>query len=177
MEDKNSKPPYPQALAAPTGQVILISRDLVRQAVEGSRSSPRRRIILPLHKSNENTLHRMLNAGQPGTYVRPHWHRDPPKDESLVLIQGEICIFLFEEDGRIRQAIRLKAGSNEFGIDIGAGIMHTFVVLEPDTVVYETKPGPYVQATDKSFASWAPPEGSAQAAEYLATLCSACPRT
>ncbi len=177
MQDPRSKRPVALALAAPEGQVIVITGDLVRQAVEGSRSSPRRRIILPLHKSSDNALHRMLNAGQPGTYVRPHWHRDPPKDESMVLIQGAVCIFLFEEDGRVRQAIRLKAGSNEFGIDIAAGVYHTFVVLDADTVLYETKPGPYVQATDKSFASWAPDEGSPQAAEYLAALCIACPRT
>ena len=155
--------------------MVVITRNLIQQAIEGSRSSPRRRIILPFHKSSSNLLHRMLNAGQPGTYIRPHWHRDPPKDEALVLLQGEICVFLLEEDGRIRQAVRLKAGTDDLGIDIAAGTCHTFVVLEPDTVVFETKPGPYAQATDKDFAPWAPAEGTPEAAGYLARLCRACP--
>ena len=172
--------PLPQhtpalALTPPEGSVVVITQGLVQQAIVGSRSSPRRRIILPFHKSNESLLHRMLNAGQPGTYIRPHWHRDPPKDEALVLLQGEVCVFIFEEDGRIRQAVRLRAGTDDLGIDIAAGVYHTFVVLEPDTVVFETKPGPYVRATDKDFAPWAPAEGSEQAADYLATLCSVCP--
>ena len=160
----------PLAMRAPDGQVVTITRDLVRQAVEASRKSDRKRIILPFHKSDASPLHRMLNAVQPGSYIRPHWHRDPPKDESLVLLQGEICVFVFEDDGRVRQAVRLRARSNEFGIDLSAGVCHTFVAIEPDTVVFEVKPGPYDRATDKDFASWAPAEGTVEAKEYLARL-------
>jgi hypothetical protein len=39
------------------------------------------------------------------------------------------------------------------------GIYHGFVALEPDTLIYEVKPGPWSAATDKSFAPWAPAEG------------------
>jgi cupin fold WbuC family metalloprotein len=158
------------AMKAPEGQVVAITQDLVRQAVEASRKSPRKRIILPFHKSDASPLHRMLNAVQPGSYIRPHWHRHLPKDESLVMIQGAICVFLFEDDGRIRQTIRLKAGSKAFGIDLVAGICHTFIAIVPDTVVFEVKPGPYVRTTDKDFASWAPAEGTDQAEKYLARL-------
>ncbi|MGD8861079.1 MAG: hypothetical protein PVI30_13820 [Myxococcales bacterium] len=33
------------------------------------------------------------------------------------------------------------------------------MALEPDTLIYEVKPGPWSAATDKSFAPWAPAEG------------------
>ncbi len=158
------------ALKAPEGKVVVIDRDRIRQAVEASRESPRRRIILPFHKSDSSPLHRMLNAVQPGSYIRPHWHRDPPKDESLILLQGAIEVFIFTDKGEIQQWIRLAAGSPEFGIDLAAGDCHTFIGVEPDTVVYEVKPGPYVRATDKDFAPWAPAEGTEQVKEYLAWL-------
>ena len=166
----DDQPEFPLAMKAPDGQVVAITHDLVRQAVEASRKSPRRRIILPFHKSDASPLHRMLNAVQPGSYIRPHWHRDPPKEESLVLLQGAICVVVFEDDGRVRQAVRLRAGSSEFGIDLAAGVCHTFIALEPDTVVFEVKPGPYDRATDKDFASWAPVEGTAEAKDYVDRL-------
>jgi cupin fold WbuC family metalloprotein len=170
MDSNRVRPAYPLAMKAPEGQVVAITQDLVRQAVEASRASPRKRIILPFHKSDASTLHRMLNAVQPGSYIRPHWHRDPPKDESLILLQGAIEVFIFTDEGQVQQRIRLAAGTHEFGIDLVAGGCHTFIALEPDTVVFEVKPGPYVRAKDKDFASWAPAEGTDQAKEYLARL-------
>ncbi len=45
-------------------------------------------MIQPFHKQNSDTLHRMLNAVQPDSYVRPHRHLDPPKAEAWILLQG-----------------------------------------------------------------------------------------
>ena len=163
---------FPLAMDPPPQQVVVITQDLVQQAIEASRTSPRRRIILPFHKSNDCTLHRMLNAVQPGSYIRPHWHRDPPKDESLVLLRGAICVFIFGDEGQVLQRIRLAPGAANLGIDVAAGVYHSFIVLEPDTVVFEAKPGPYVRATDKDFAAWAPAEGTEASVRYLAGLVS-----
>ena len=43
-------------------------------------------------------------------------------------------------------------------------------MLEPDTVVFEVKPGPYQPTSDKDFAPWAPAEGGPDAPAYLADL-------
>jgi cupin fold WbuC family metalloprotein len=158
------------ALPAPPGDVVTLTEGLVQQALERSRQSPRKRIILPLHKSDESTLHRMFNALQPGTYIRPHWHREPPKDESLVLLQGKIAVFLFSDKGDVMEVIPLAAGTSAFGIDLVAGVCHSFLVLAPDTLVFEAKPGPYVKASDKDFAPWAPAEGHPETAAYQAKL-------
>ena len=53
-----------------------------------------------------------------------------------------------------------------FGVDLAPGIFHGLVALEPDTVIYEVKDGPYAAANDKAFAPWAPEEGSPEAARY-----------
>ena len=67
---------------------------------------------------------------------------------------------VFDDEGRVTDQFVLRAGSARFGIDIHPGVYHTFVALEPDTVLFEVKPGPWDQATDKDFAAWSPAEGS-----------------
>jgi len=49
-------------------------------------------------------------------------------------------------------------------------VFHTFLAIEPDTVVYEVKTGPYSASDDKEFASFAPAEGTPEAIEYLEVL-------
>lgn len=107
---------------------------------------------------------------QPGTYIRPHWHLYPPKDESVIVLQGELAVFIFDDQGQVQQTFRLAAGSPNFGIDIVAGVCHTFLPLAEDTVMFEVKPGPYVRATDKDFASWAPADGEPGVEAYVTKL-------
>jgi len=161
---------YRRALDAPAGELVVLSRSLVDGATEASRASPRRRIILPFHKREDELLHRMLNVIQPDSYVRPHRHLEPPKAEAWVVLRGALAFFTFEEDGRVRDCLSLEAGGEHFGVDLAPGIFHGLVALAPDTVLYEVKDGPYAPATDKSFASWAPAEGTPEAASYLGQL-------
>lgn len=151
----------------------MIGREHVTSALEYSRTSPRKRVILPFHKHGADPLHRMLNAAQPGTYVRPHRHIAPPKSEAFLVLQGALAMFVFEDDGAIRDCFRLAAGSDRFGVDLAPGMFHSFIALEPDTLIYEVKNGPYEPASDKDFASWAPLEDSPGAAAYVAELAAA----
>jgi cupin fold WbuC family metalloprotein len=157
-------------MQSPTGPVTAFGHALMNEAIALSRQSPRRRIILPLHPSAGDNLHRMLNAIQPGSYIPPHRHSAPPKAESIVVLKGGIACLTFDEAGRITQRYRLGVNQPLFGIDIHAGIFHTFIALEEDTVVFEVKPGPYEKALDKDFAPWAPREGTAEAPAYLESL-------
>jgi cupin fold WbuC family metalloprotein len=166
----NTTPTYPNALPAPATQTTLIGEDLVRQVVEGSRNSPRKRILLPFHKGPESTLHRMINGLQPYSYIRPHRHLSPPKAESIIVIQGAILSFLFNRDGKVEAVCTLAAGSPDFGVDSEPGAFHTFLALEEDTVIFEVKPGPYEQSSDKDFASWAPAEGTPETKSYMEYL-------
>ena len=168
--ETSSKDSARRALDAPSTAVTFITSELLDQAVQGSRASERRRIILPLHKSADEPLHRMFNAMQPGTYVPPHRHAQPPKAESILVLRGSLCFVTFDGSGRVEQMTDLAAGTDVFGVDVAAGIFHTFFILEPDTVVFEVKPGPYSPIDDKDFATWAPREGDALAGEYLAGL-------
>lgn len=160
----------PRALTAPITGTTLITTDLIRQAVEASRCSPRKRIILPLHKEPKSPLHRMINAMQPYSYIRPHRHFQPPKAESVIVLQGALLCFIFSANGEVEQIYTLAAGSAHFGVDSEPGVYHTFLALEEDTVLFEAKPGPYQQSSDKDFASWAPAEATPEAETYMEYL-------
>ncbi|BHH84643.1 WbuC family cupin fold metalloprotein [Desulforhopalus sp. 52FAK] len=168
MENNNSS--FPKALAAPSTDNTLITTTCIQECVEASRKSPRKRIILPLHKSGDASLHRMLNAIQPGSYIQPHRHLFPPKAESVIVLQGAMYVFIFNSDGKIIEIHTVQAGGINLGIDSEPGVFHTFAAIKPDTVLFEVKPGPYNQADDKDFATWAPAEGEHGAKEYLQHL-------
>lgn len=165
-----AEPSFRVALDPPPGALTVLDRTLLQQAVDYSQKSPRRRVIQPFHKQNSESLHRMFNAVQPDSYVPPHRHLDPPKAEAWIVLQGSLVFFTFEDDGKIRDSILLSRDGDAFGVDLVPGVYHTFVVLEPDTVIYEVKDGPYVASNDKAFAPWAPREGSPDAPAYMARL-------
>ena len=165
-----SNPSFPAALEAPGEPVVILNETLLGPAVEAARRSPRQRIILPLHKSHDESLHRMMNVMQPGTYIRPHRHRNPPKAESIVVLRGSLWFVTFHDDGKVDGYWKLAPGYGDFGVDIVPGVFHTFIVAEEDTVIFEVKPGPYSKASDKDFASWAPSEGEAGVGAYQESL-------
>ena len=170
MKNEETPNQFPLAMDAPEGKVNLIDQALIGRAVEMSRKSPRRRIIYPFHKTNEDVLHRMLNCLQPDSYIRPHRHLSPPKAESVIVLKGSICFIVFDSDGRVQEHTVLSAMSDRIGVDMEPGVFHTFFAVEDDTVLFEIKPGPYEKGSDKDFAPWAPAENSEGAEEYLRGL-------
>lgn len=135
-------------------------------------ASERLRVNHNLHGSLDEAVHRFLNVMARGTYVAPHRHTTPPKPESFVVLEGEVAVVEFCESGEIEWITRLGPATNPriHGIDLAAGVWHTLVVLSSVAVIFEVKPGPYLPATDKDFAPWAPREGDAAVSSFLAGL-------
>jgi len=162
----------PNATLSQHKHTAIIDQDLINQKVQDARESDRKRNIHVLHTGDEDTLQRMLNAFQPGTYVAPHRHVAVPKAEAVLVIQGSLGFVRFEDDGtyQAEDFVYMNPKDGVFGVDYRAGVWHTFIALERDTVVLEVKPGPYDAATDKEFARWAPQEGEEGTTEYLVRL-------
>lgn len=158
---------YPMALQPPKSEITTLDEVLIKQVINASKNSPRKRMIQPLHKSDEANLHRMFNAMQPGSYFRPHNHLAENKSETVIVIKGAVRVIIFDEIGIIQSFYDLKAGSDLFGIDIEPNQIHTLCVLEKDTVIFEAKPGPYARKSDKAFMQWAPEENTPEAARIL----------
>jgi cupin fold WbuC family metalloprotein len=146
----NRNPQDPQELI-PFGEGLL---DL---AAEMGRGSPRRRHIIRFHELDE-AFQRMLNAIEPESYTRPHRHLEPAKPEVFIALRGSALIVRFWDNGEVLEGVVIDAEGPVRGIEIPAGAWHCLVSLATGTVMFEAKEGPYVQANDKDFAAWAPPE-------------------
>ena len=151
---------------------LAITLDIIEAKSRDAKHNSRKREILALQRGNADSLQRMVNAIEPGSYVRPHRHHAPPKAESVVLLSGSIGFVVFHEDGTLNHeaCILLNRSRGAVALDCRESVWHTFFALEPDTVVFESKSGPFSPDTDKEFAPWAPAEGSTEAAAYLERL-------
>jgi len=142
----------------------------IADLVARMRASPRGRLNLNLHPQLSDPIQRFVNAGQPGSYVRPHRHQSD-RWELVLSLRGSIDAVIFDDLGGVLRRLPLRAGA-EGVIEIAGGVWHSFVFVAPDSIAFEVKPGPYDAATDKQFARWAPAEGSPAAADcarWLAT--------
>lgn len=148
----------------------LIDRALLDELTKEAKNSTRLRKNRNFHRADDYPAHRLLNAAEPGTYIAPHRHLAPSKDESLVILRGRMGFVLFNDDGAIASTALLSSGGDCYGVDIPHGTWHTFVALETGTVIFEAKAGPYLPLATAERAPWAPSESDAQAGEYLARL-------
>jgi cupin fold WbuC family metalloprotein len=125
-------------------------------------AAARRRKNSNLHPALDDPVQRLLNAFEPGTYVRPHRHQTSPKWELMARLAGHAVLLTFDDDGVVRDRIDIDADTPV--IEIPVGTWHTLVAIETGTVLLEVKPGPYTAAAPADFADWSPPEGGDAAA-------------
>ena len=152
---------------------MTIARYVTAEGLRGlsaeAAAAPRRRKNLNLHDMAD-PVHRLLNALEPGTYIRPHRHAAPPKAETMIGVAGRIGIVFFDEDGAVLETAALSPQGPTIGVDIAPGLFHSLVALEPGSVFFECKPGPYVPPVGADAAPWAPGEGGEEAAAFEARL-------
>ena len=147
----------------------IINRHLLDEVTAAARENPRLRQNWNIHHGDDSPAHRLLNAMEPASYIRPHRHLDPFKDETFMIIRGSLGILVFDDNGAVTEKLLLAAGGENCGADIPSGVFHTAVSLREGTIFFEAKAGPYLPLKDAEKAPWAPEEGAA-AGEYLAAL-------
>jgi cupin fold WbuC family metalloprotein len=150
--------------------VKIITRELIAQVSAEARQTPRLRKNFNLHPSDESRCHRLLNAIEPGSYIRPHRHLDPEKDEAFILMSGRLGIVTFTDDGAVAETAMLSHAGGNLAADIPHGVYHTAFALESGTLFYETKAGPYRQLNEDETVTWAPEEIDPQVQDYLLHL-------
>jgi cupin fold WbuC family metalloprotein len=146
--------------------MIHIDSVLLNATIEKAKVSPRKRMNHNFHTEANDTFQRMLNCIEPETYCQPHKHENPVKREVFIILKGTVAVLQFDNNGKISDYIILNQVAGRFGVEIPHSTYHTIIALEPGTVVYECKDGPYLPLSDKEFAPWAPAEGSSVALDY-----------
>ncbi len=140
----------------------LVTQELFDQLAQASRSHARGRRNYNFHQLDEK-VQRFLNVMQPGTYVRPHCHRQRlgiHRFEFFVVLQGRVGFLWLNELGKVLRTEVLSSTGPTFGLELAPGQYHTLVALDCNTVMLELKEGPYHAATDKDFLENFPLEGS-----------------
>lgn len=148
----------------------ILNERLLQKLSAQAKQNPRLRQNFNLHDSYDDHSQRLLNAMEPGSYIRPHRHLAAPKPEGFVAVRGRLAILTFDDHGEVEQVVLFGYKEPVFGIDLPSGVWHTVVSLEEGSVFYETKPGPYNPINQKDLAPWAPEEGSLVAGDYLENL-------
>lgn len=146
----------------------VIDQALLTELTAKAQASPRGRSHYNLHQSLDADIHRLLMAAELNSYVRPHRHMQDDKWELLVILKGAISVLILSEEGKVTGRYDLTPGGEVTALEIPAGAFHCFVVRQPGSALIEVKRGPYQPMQESDFAPWAPAEGDAAAAAFLA---------
>jgi len=143
---------------------LLVDNRVVRQLKDYSRAHGGANIRLCLHSGPKASFHQMIILERRGRYCPPHKH--PKKPESLHHISGDFGVFVFNENGRLLGAERLRAGGN-FIFRVEADCFHMVMPLSGIAIYHECKPGPFLGKSDTMFAPWAPDGNDAVAMRHF----------
>lgn len=150
----------------------IIDSALVYSVSAKTQTNVRLRMNYNLHAEMNDPVQRMVNALEPGTYLRPHKHSNPPKWELFFILKGRLAVFQFNKQGGIISKTVLNAAEGTYGVELEANVWHTVVSLEPGTIILECKEGPYQPLSENDFASWSPKEEDPAKEKYIESLLS-----
>ncbi len=122
---------------------MIIDTILLDKVSEQAKASPRLRMNYNFHQSLDEKCHRFLNAVEPGTKVEIHLH--PTKDETFVILRGKVRVTTHRDDGSIIKDVVLCPEEGRYGVNIPKGVWHTIEAMEPHSVIFECKEGPFVE--------------------------------
>jgi cupin fold WbuC family metalloprotein len=119
----------------------LINTSLLNHLTTTASKNERLRTNHNFHPSPDSKSQRLLNALEPGTQVPIHKHDNTA--ETYILLRGSIRVDFYNTENQVTESATLDPKQGVFGLDIPAGQLHSLEVLEPGTVIFECKDGPY----------------------------------
>jgi cupin fold WbuC family metalloprotein len=143
-----------------------IDTSLLDDLTATAAASARKRAHHNIHPTLEDPVQRLCVAIEPGTYIRPHRHADPATWEVFLMLRGSAVFLAFDNSGTVIERIVLAAAGPVRAIEIPAGAWHTIASLEPGSVFFEVKQGPYRAPLAGNSAAWAPAEGGPECALF-----------
>ena len=120
-------------------------------------TSNRRRARICAHPSNENPLHEMVIVAASDSYIHPHRHHG--KSESFHIIEGEVDIVMFDDNGEVTDIVELGDifSKKPFFYRLSDERFHTLCIHSEFLVFQEVTNGPFVPDATV-FAKFAPDE-------------------
>lgn len=120
-----------------------------------AKENTRKRVRLCSHPDADDLLHEMIIVHAQHAYVPPHRHLN--KSESFHVIEGQLSVFLFNDDGHIIDVISMgDVGSGKvFFYRLSSSLYHSVLPESEFVVFHEVTNGPFAPK-DMMIAPWAP---------------------
>lgn len=120
---------------------MIITSQLLDTISTQAKESPRLRMNYNLHETLDAKVQRLFNAMEPGTVIPIQRHQNTA--ETLMLVRGKMKVVLYDDNKNIIEEAILSHEDGNYGVHIPAGVWHCVEIIEPDTVMFEVKEGPY----------------------------------
>lgn len=120
---------------------MRITQETLSSLTAQAQASERLRMSLDLRTSPDDQSQRMLNAVEPGTPLPIHRHCT--STETVVIVRGRLIERFYNDAGELTDEILMEVGGECPVLQIPVGQWHGIEVLEPGTVIFEAKDGPY----------------------------------
>ena len=120
---------------------MIITSKFLNKISAQAKESPRLRKNFNLHETLDSKVQRLFNAMEPGTVIPVQRHRNTA--ETLMLVRGQMKVVLYNDNKNIIEEAILSHESGNYGVHIPVGVWHCVEILEPGTVMFEVKEGPY----------------------------------
>ena len=154
-----------------TDDVLQVDDAMIATLKERALTAPHKRFRLCLHQSPDEQVQEMIVVHCRDNYSRPHHH--PDTASSMMILEGELSVFLFDDDGNVTGKLELgpRESGKPFTLRVEAGVWHMPVCRTEQLVFYETMTGPFRRDAVNAWAPWSPAEDDAVGIEtYLAGL-------
>ena len=120
---------------------MVLTTEILDALSAKAKTNERLRMNYDLRTSPDDQSQRMLNAMEPGTVLPIHRHTTTC--ETIVMMRGSIKEMLYDDKGNLTESIVLKAGTEPSAMNIPKGVWHNLECLEPGTILFEAKDGPF----------------------------------
>ena len=120
---------------------MIIDNKILDELSAKAMENPRLRQSFDMRNSAEDKSQRMLNALEPGTVMPIHRHH--ASSETVVILRGKIEWIFYDENGVETERVVLDADGETRMLNVEKDRWHSLVCLEEESVLYESKDGPY----------------------------------
>lgn len=120
---------------------MIITQAILDNLTEPAKANPRLRQSYDLRNSSDDLSQRMLNALEPGTVMPIHRHH--ASSETVVILRGKIEWVFYDDGGNVVERVILDANGEPRMLNVGRDRWHSLICLEPGSVLFECKDGPY----------------------------------
>jgi cupin fold WbuC family metalloprotein len=153
----------------PEEDVVFLQLAEIQELKRLASLNPRHRVRICAHRSPKDSLHEMFIVHMHDCYVRPHKHLG--KVESMAVLEGEVDVVLFHDDGSIRRIIPMgtQSSGKVFYQRLADPIYHTLLIRSEFLVFHEITEGPFMRDSTV-FPDWAPAEPSVATDNFLDRL-------